>query len=152
MKKFFVLAIGLALMGQGCLARPQPASPSAPAYVPAPAQAPSPAPAPVETSEQNMPPQEDTTPPPPRGSSTYNVAIQNFAFVQPIITVKKGDKIIFQNRDSVGHTVTADGDGFDSPLLLQNQTYTLDTSDLAPGSYPYHCTPHPNMRATIVIE
>ena len=157
MKRLLLPLAVIALMGQGCLARPQPAPAPIPAPAPAPIPAPAPAPSPtpippVETSEQNMPPQEDTTPPPPRGSSTYNVAIQNFAFAQSTITVKKGDKIIFQNRDAVGHTVTADGGAFGSPLVLQNQTFTLDTSNLAPGSYPYHCTPHPNMRGTVVVE
>ena len=68
------------------------------------------------------------------------------------ITVKKGDKIIFQNRDAVGHTVTSDANAFDSGMLNQGQSFTLDTATLALGSYPYHCTPHPNMKATVVVE
>jgi len=48
--------------------------------------------------------------------------------------------------------VTADAGAFDSGILNQNGSYTLDTKDLAPGSYPYHCTPHPNMTGTIIVK
>ena len=157
MKKFFVLAIGLALMGQGCLASrdTRPASPPAPVPIPAPAPTPAPTPIPTpipvpETSEQNMPPQEPTAP--VTSASTYNVSIQNFAFGPKSVTVKRGDKIIFQNRDTVGHTATSDTGKFDSGILANGASFTLDTSNLAPGSYPYHCTPHPNMTATIVVQ
>jgi len=118
MKKFLALAIGLALMGQGCLARPTPAP----------------------------------TPTPMPSTSTFNVSIQNFAFGQKSLTVKKGDRIIFQNRDTVGHTATSDTGKFDSGMLANGASYTLDTANLAPGSYPYHCTPHPNMTATIIVQ
>jgi plastocyanin len=84
--------------------------------------------------------------------STYDVAIQNFAFSQKSLTVKKGDKIVFTQKDSVAHNVTADGGAFKGPLLQLNQSWTLDTSTLAPGTYPYHCGPHPGMTATLVVQ
>lgn len=84
--------------------------------------------------------------------STYNVAIQNFAFSQKTLKVKQGDKVIFTNRDSVGHTADADNNAFNSGMLNQNASYTLNTSTLDPGTYAYHCGPHPNMKATLIIE
>lgn len=84
--------------------------------------------------------------------STYDVAIQNFAFSQKTLTVKKGDKITFTQKDSVAHNVTADGGAFKSPLLQLNQSWTLDTSTLATGTYAYHCGPHPGMTATLVVQ
>ncbi len=85
-------------------------------------------------------------------SATIHASIQNFAFSQKIIKVKKGDKIIFTNKDNADHTVTADGGAFSSASLSKNQTFTLDTSTLAAGSYGYHCTPHPYMTGMIVVE
>lgn len=79
------------------------------------------------------------------------VLIQDFAFSQKTLTVKKGDKIIFTNKDGVSHSTTADEGAWDSGLLSTNQSYTLDTSKLAAGTYGYHCTPHPNMKATLVV-
>lgn len=160
MKKLLMTAAFFVLLGQGCSnVRPTP-------------QMDRPVPAPLppageiqvdtsatieiktgpESSEQNMPPQDNTTPPPASGSSTYNVRIEGFAFIAPSIKVKKGDKIIFQNLDKVGHTATADNGKFDSGSIKFGESWTLDTSSLAAGTYPYFCIPHPNMRATIIVE
>src|SRR5262245_46739842 len=43
-----------------------------------------------------------TTPTP----QTYNVTIQNFSFNQSALTVKKGDTVVWTNKDSAPHTVT----------------------------------------------
>ena len=85
-------------------------------------------------------------------SKVYTVNIQGFSFAQASLTVKKGDKVTFTNKDSVGHTVTADGGAFNSSLLLQGQTYTVDTANLAAGTYTYYCAPHPNMKGTIIVQ
>lgn len=147
MKKFLVLAIGLALMGAGCLSRPTPPVPVAPVSIPAPVSVPTTVP---ETSDQNMPPQAPTAP--VISASTYNVSIQSFSFAPNTITVKKGDKIIFQNRDTTGHTVTSDTGAFESGTIATGASFTFDTSSLAPGSYPYHCAIHPSMIATIIVR
>ena len=105
-----------------------------------------------ESSEQNMPPQDNTTPPPAPGTSTYNVSIQNFAFAPASITVKKGDKIIFLNHDTAPHTVTSDSTGFDSGTMGSGKGWTLDTTQLAPGTYKYHCAIHPMMTGTVIVK
>lgn len=79
-----------------------------------------------------------------------NVAIKDYAFAPDVITVKKGTKVTWTNNDTVGHTATADNGTFDTDVLVQGESasYTFDT----PGTYTYHCTPHPNMKGTIVVE
>src|SRR5689334_5253047 len=77
---------------------------------------------------------------------THAISIQNFAFSTKTLTVKKGDKIVFTNKDSVVHTATADNGSFDSGFLSTNESATIDTSTLAPGTYTYHCIPHPDMK------
>lgn len=78
------------------------------------------------------------------------VEIKGFAFSPASITVKAGTQVTFTNRDSVGHTATADDASFDTGILAKDEsgTVTFDT----PGTFTYHCTPHPNMKGTVVVE
>ncbi len=85
-------------------------------------------------------------------TSTASAKIDGFTFSPKTMSVKKGAKIIFTNMDGVNHTVTADGGAFTSASLQQGQSYTLDTSALATGSYGYHCAPHPFMKGVLVVE
>lgn len=84
--------------------------------------------------------------------SKTSVLIKTFSFTPSTVTIKKGDSILFTNADFVGHTVTADGGAFGSALMAQNGIFTLETSRLSPGAYPYHCTPHPFMKGTIIVQ
>ena len=52
------------------------------------------------------------------------------------------------NRDVAPHTATADGGAFDSGRLDQGKAYGRTFA--TPGTFPYHCTFHPNMKATVV--
>src|SRR3989344_3277028 len=83
--------------------------------------------------------------------TTYNIEIKNFAYSPSELRIKRGDTITWTNKDSVRHTVTSDsGSEMDSELLSQGETYSV-TFDSA-GTYAYHCTPHPNMKARIIVE
>ena len=80
----------------------------------------------------------------------HAVQIKGFAFAPRTITVKVGDTVTWTNEDSARHTATADDGSFDTGLLAKGQSgsVTFDT----PGTYMYFCTPHPNMKGTIVVE
>lgn len=82
---------------------------------------------------------------------THNVEISGFAFNPSTLTIKKGDTVIWTNKDSVSHTVTIDSENeLASGLISNGQTYshTFNTA----GTYNYHCTPHPYMEAKIIVE
>ncbi|HET6622735.1 MAG TPA: cupredoxin family copper-binding protein [Candidatus Saccharimonadales bacterium] len=83
---------------------------------------------------------------------TDRVTIEQYAFSPATITIKAGTTVTWTNRDSVNHTVTSD-DGsaikFDSGDMAQGQTYQFTFDQ--PGTYNYHCTPHPFMRGTVVV-
>lgn len=85
-------------------------------------------------------------------SPATEITIKNFAFSPDTVTVKRGTPIRFVNADTMNHTATSDKPGFDSGMLGSGQSFTLDTGTLVPGSYPYHCSPHPDMRGTLIIE
>jgi plastocyanin len=78
------------------------------------------------------------------------VRIQNFAFGVTEIRVARGSQVTWVNCDSQSHTSTSDTDAWDSGLISPNTTFTR-TFDQA-GRFPYHCEPHPGMRATVVVE
>jgi len=91
-----------------------------------------------------------TQPTPVQTKNKINVTIQNFSFQPSDISAKKGDSIIFANQDSVPHTVTSQT--FDSGQLQNGQSFTLNTSNLSPGTYSFHCSIHPSMTGTITIK
>lgn len=84
--------------------------------------------------------------------ATDKVSIEQYAFSPSAITVKAGTTVTWTNHDSVNHTVTAD-DGsaiqFDSGDIDKGQTYQFTFDQ--PGTYHYHCTPHPFMHGTVVV-
>lgn len=116
--------------------------------------------APSQPSQQQteqtapLPPAEETQPEATIGAESatekVNVEIKNFAFGPKTITVKKGATITFTNRDTVGHSATADGGGFDTGILGQNESGSVTFDKV--GTFTYHCTPHPFMKATVVVE
>jgi plastocyanin len=69
--------------------------------------------------------------------------------------VPLGSTIVWTNNDTVGHTVTSSADAgatFDSGLFNAGETFKLDTSELAAGTYEYFCIVHPWMTASFTLE
>ena len=95
-----------------------------------------------------------TTPAQVTGAAT--VSIQNFAFSPASITIPRGATVTWVNQDSANHRVLNDAGGsiaegalFSSDSLPNGGTYSFrfDT----PGTYPYHCSIHPSMKATVIV-
>jgi plastocyanin len=102
------------------------------------------------------PPATSSTPPyggqPSTPAAANAVTIRNFAFSPPTLTVKAGTKVTWTNTDPDAHTVTSkqgSGGPLQSAALATNDTYSY-TFD-KPGSYPYFCTIHPFMTATVEV-
>jgi plastocyanin len=92
------------------------------------------------------------TPEPVRASAVVpnTITIQSFAFGSPL-TVRPGQSISVVNMDSAPHTVTADvGQSFDAAVGPASQATFL--APTAPGSYPFHCTVHPDMHGTLIVQ
>lgn len=88
-------------------------------------------------SSQNIPPN--------------TVVIQNFAFSPNNLTVKTGTTVTWINNDSTTHTITSDNGAFQSSgNLNQGAKYTFTFTKA--GTYPYHCSIHPNMKGTVVVQ
>ncbi len=77
------------------------------------------------------------------------VTILNYAFSPASITIAPGMTVIWTNRDSVAHTVTADDNSWGSGNLAQGATYSHTFT--TPGVYPYHCAIHPGMHGSVTV-
>jgi plastocyanin len=78
------------------------------------------------------------------------IAIQNFAFNPATLTVKAGTTVTWTNLDSTNHPVASDTGVFNSGTLNNGQSYSFTFNQT--GSYPYHCTVHPSMTGTVIVE
>jgi plastocyanin len=102
------------------------------------------------TGNASAPPKSTSTPATPASGGSA-VSISNFKFAPASLTVKSGAKVTVTNEDSTAHTATADdGKSFDTGPLNQGSSQTISVSK--PGSYAYHCSIHPFMKGTIVVQ
>jgi plastocyanin len=82
---------------------------------------------------------------------TRTLLIKNFSFKPANITIKRGTKVRWINKDSTAHTATANnGRSFDSGRLGKGQSYTHTFKSV--GKKPYHCEIHPDMKGTITVK
>ncbi len=91
---------------------------------------------------------------PPTGSN--QVIMQNTSYVPQTLTVSKGTKVTWTNKDPYDHTVTSGTPGhpsglFDSGIISPNGkfSYTFDST----GTYAYYCKIHlDKMTGTIIVK
>src|ERR1044072_3207456 len=55
---------------------------------------------------------------------TYVVSIEGMRFDPPMLTVHRGDKVVWTNRDPFPHTVSASSHAFDSRSIAANASWT----------------------------
>lgn len=80
------------------------------------------------------------------------ITIANMQFAPTSITVKAGSTVSVTNTDTSGHSVSSDdGTSFDTGIISQNETATF-VAPSESGTYTYHCTPHPMMKGTLIVE
>lgn len=106
--------------------------------------------APPPPAGATPPPPATTTPPPPAAAGTLRVDIKDFAFAPQVLRVPAGTTVAWTNQDAVGHTVTSDTGAFSSPLLAKSQSFERTFTEK--GTFEYHCTPHPFMKASVIVE
>ncbi|HZT13144.1 MAG TPA: cupredoxin family copper-binding protein [Candidatus Baltobacteraceae bacterium] len=83
-------------------------------------------------------------------TQSHVVTISDFAYKPEKLTVAVGDTVRFENKDDVGHTVTAKDGSFDSQNIDTGKswTYTFSTA----GTYEYFCTVHPSMKGSVTAQ
>ena len=79
------------------------------------------------------------------------VTISDFKFAPATLTAKQGGRVTVKNGDSTAHTATADdGSSFDTGQVEPgaSKAFTIGKR----GRYAYHCSIHPFMHGTIVVD
>jgi plastocyanin len=103
--------------------------------------APSPSPSPVPVTSGSGTPVTI-----PSGASTLG----NRAFSPDAADVAVGTTVTWTNSDSVAHTSTSDGAGWDSGAIAPRAQFSRTFQDA--GTFPYHCAIHPGMVGTITVH
>jgi plastocyanin len=80
---------------------------------------------------------------------THVVVIDGMRFVPDTLSVKRGDRIEWRNKDLVPHTATA-AKVFDSGTIAANASWTHVARDA--GTFAYLCSFHPTMTGTLKVE
>lgn len=79
---------------------------------------------------------------------TDTILIQNMAFMPGEINVKKGDTLVFINKDIFAHDVTEKDKIFRSPTLNPGDKY----KKVADNSFEYYCSIHVVMKGKINVQ
>lgn len=83
-------------------------------------------------------------------TQTNEVTIENMSFSPAKISVKKGTKVTWTNKDDTTHTVTSDtGKAMDSGSLDRGESYSV-SFDTA-GTFTYHCSFHTSMTGSVEV-
>lgn len=86
----------------------------------------------------------------PRAGATQAVTIEGVQFHPSELTLHRGDRIVWTNKDPFPHTVTADTKLFDSHSIAPGASWSYVAK--RPGEYAYSCTLHPTMKGKIIVK
>src|SRR5262245_25635716 len=80
---------------------------------------------------------------------THTVVIDGTKYEPAALSVKRGDTVVWVNKDPFPHTVTSKG-AFDSKDIAAGKSWKYTARKA--GKFDYICTLHPNMKATLTVE
>jgi plastocyanin len=102
-------------------------------------------------------PSPTPTPSPTPSASPTTITIQSgartlstFAFVPNPATVSQGAVVTWSNTDTTTHDMVSDTGVWDSGRIAPSDSFKFTFA--AKGTYPYHCSIHPGMTGTIVVQ
>jgi plastocyanin len=84
------------------------------------------------------------------GGTTVQVIMTNRSYDPQTVTIKVGDTVTWLNDDAPQHDVVADNGEFKSDLFDKGGTFSFTFTKA--GTYPYHCSIHPGMVGTVVVQ
>jgi plastocyanin len=95
-----------------------------------------------------------TNPSPSNGATVTIVSgarsLTTTAYSPNPISVSVGTTIMWVNNDSTAHTATSNNGAFDTGAISAGGSFSKQFSTA--GSFPYHCSFHPGMVATINVQ
>lgn len=90
--------------------------------------------------------------PAPSGSGN-TITIKNFAFDPSTLAVKSGTVVTWVNNDGTPHAIASDAGApaaFSSDTLSTGGSFAFTFA--RPGTYTYHCSIHPSMTGTVIVQ
>ncbi|HEV2751916.1 MAG TPA: plastocyanin/azurin family copper-binding protein, partial [Gemmatimonadales bacterium] len=79
------------------------------------------------------------------------IRIMSLKFPGDTVRISAGQAVRWVNGDPVEHTVTFEGGSeAGSPVIPPNASYVHRFDK--PGTYTYHCTPHPFMTGVVIVR
>jgi plastocyanin len=84
------------------------------------------------------------------GGQTITVVMTNRAYDPQQVTLKVGDTVTWVNQDAPQHDVVANNGEFKSQLFDKGQSFSYTFTKA--GTYPYHCSIHPGMTGTVIVQ
>lgn len=83
-------------------------------------------------------------------SDSFDVDIAGFAFAPDPLTIPKGTKVTWTNRDTFTHTATGDDTSiFDSKSLKTGESFSHTFATA--GTFTYKCAIHNSMTGTVIV-
>lgn len=73
----------------------------------------------------------------------------SWGFTPREVRIRSGDTVVWENQGAMLHTVTADDGSFDRDMQPGS---TWERRFDSPGTFSFHCRPHPWMKGTIVVS
>jgi plastocyanin len=86
----------------------------------------------------------------PLNAANVEIKIDNFTFAPTKLTVWKGTRITWTNRDDIPHTIVENDKLFKSHVLDTGENFTFTPTQ--PGTYKYYCSIHPKMTAQLIVR
>ena len=84
------------------------------------------------------------------GPAAASIQVSALSFPGDTTRITVGQIVRWINRDPLDHTISFEAEGPPSGPLPSKGSYAVKFD--RPGTYPYHCTPHPFMRGVVVVR
>jgi len=81
---------------------------------------------------------------------THTINIEATAFSPSALVVRRGDTVVWINKDPFPHTATAADGAFDSKMILPGKSWRYIARKS--GLHRYTCTFHPTMKGSLKAE
>ncbi|MCE9549359.1 hypothetical protein K8Q98_03125 [Candidatus Nomurabacteria bacterium] len=110
----------------------------------------------IEDEEESLPspvmvPEESINPliAPKVVHVTHNVNIVDSKFDKTSLSVKKGDTVVWTNKDEAGHLIAGTKNEFNSGVLVKDKTYSFTFNQV--GTVAYKDVMFPSLTGTIIV-
>jgi plastocyanin len=84
------------------------------------------------------------------GEGAAKAEMRTMTFSPKRLEIATGTTVTWTNNDQLVHTISADDGSWDSGPIEPGKSWSHTFTQ--PGEYAFHCTPHPFMKAVIVVR